>query len=106
MKIEIYTKDHCPYCSHATALLEQYGVEFAEYDVTHDAVRISEMVDRSLGQWMVPQIFFDGVSVGGCDDLRILHHRNLLQTIFEQDSVFEIPLAVTGERDHQLKNFR
>ncbi len=103
MKIEMYTKDHCPYCSHARALLQQYGVDFVEYDVTHDAARISEMVDRSLGQWMVPQIFFDGVPMGGCDDLRILHHRGLLQGMFDQDNALEIPLAADGNNGLRLK---
>ena len=104
MKIEMYTKDHCPYCTHARALLRQYGVEIIEYDVTHDATRVSEMVDRSLGQWTVPQIFFDNVPMGGCDDLRILHHRNLLQQMIEQNSAIEIPLAAVNDPDLGLKN--
>ena len=103
MKIEIYTKEHCPYCSHARALLQQYGVDFIEYDVTHDAIKISEMVDRSMGQWTVPQIFFDDVPMGGCDDLRILHHRELLQAMFDQDSALEIPLAAAGAQGYPSK---
>lgn len=78
MKIEMYTKEHCPYCTHAKALLAKYGVEFLEYDVTHDSGKISEMVDRGLGQWTVPQIFFDNTPIGGCDDLRILHYQEQL----------------------------
>lgn len=78
MKVEMYTKKHCPYCTHAKALLVQYGVDLIEYDVTHDAMKVSEMVDRAVGHWTVPQIFFDDKPMGGCDELRILHHMEQL----------------------------
>jgi glutaredoxin 3 len=66
--IEIYTKDWCPYCHRAKALLTNMGVVYAEYDVTHDQVREQEMRQRSARS-SVPQIFIDGEHVGGFDDL-------------------------------------
>ncbi len=67
--IEIYTKVFCPYCSRATALLERRGLAFQEYDITMDAHRRREMIDRASGRMTVPQIFIDGRHVGGSDDL-------------------------------------
>ncbi len=87
MKIEMYTKDHCPYCDHAKALLDRYEASFTEYNVTCDAEKISEMVDRAQGRWTVPQIFIDDVPMGGCDDLFILHHTDQLAGLLSEGDV-------------------
>ena len=67
-KVEIYTKSWCPYCARAKAHLARKGVDFEEIDVTTDARREKEMVDRAA-RHTVPQIFVDGRHVGGSDDL-------------------------------------
>ena len=67
-RLEIFTKDYCPYCTRAKRLLSRKGIAFREYDVTHDAAGQQEMIERS-GRRTVPQIFIDGVHVGGSDDL-------------------------------------
>lgn len=69
--IQIYTKNGCPYCSRAKALLESKGLGFREFDVTRDEALEREMVRRS-GRRTVPQIFIDGVPIGGYDDLAAL----------------------------------
>jgi alkyl hydroperoxide reductase subunit F len=71
-QIEIYTKQWCPYCLKAKALLHSKAVEYDEIDVTADEPRQAEMVERS-GMRSVPQIFLDGESVGGYDDLARLN---------------------------------
>ncbi|MFQ5787865.1 MAG: glutaredoxin 3, partial [Thermodesulfobacteriota bacterium] len=70
--IEIYTKDWCPYCAKAKALLKSKGLSYKELDVTtaHDLQQ--EMIERS-GRRTVPQIFIDGESIGGYDDLANLN---------------------------------
>ena len=67
-RVEIYTKDYCPYCRRAKHLLETKGVRFEEYDVTNDAAGQRDMIQRS-GRRTVPQVFVDGLQVGGSDDL-------------------------------------
>ncbi len=67
-RVEIYTKDYCPYCKRAKRLLAGKGIEFREFDVTHDVAGQEEMIERS-GRRTVPQIFIDGVHLGGSDDL-------------------------------------
>ncbi len=69
--IEIYTKNWCPYCHAAKALLNDEGWAFEEIDVTDDGEREQEMVVRSERR-TVPQIFIGDVHVGGFDDLRAL----------------------------------
>ena len=67
-RVEIYTKDYCPYSKRAKQLLSGKGIKFEEFDVTHDVAGQQEMIERS-GRRTVPQIFIDGVHIGGSDDL-------------------------------------
>jgi glutaredoxin 3 len=71
-RIEIYTSAFCGYCARAKRLLADKGVAFEEIDVTMDARRRAEMVERAGGKRTVPQIFIDGGHVGGSDDLHAL----------------------------------
>ena len=71
-RVEIYTRIFCGYCSRAKRLLESKGVDFAEYDITMDAPKRAEMLQRAHGRTTVPQIFIDDRHVGGSDDLYAL----------------------------------
>lgn len=68
----VYSGPHCPYCVRAKALLKKKGVSFEEVDVKADAARFEEMLAKSNGKRTIPQIFINGVHVGGCDDLHAL----------------------------------
>ena len=70
--VEVYSKDWCPYCTRAKSLLQRKGVSFQEIDVTTDRRLEREMIRRAGGRRTVPQIFIDGVHVGGSDDLHAL----------------------------------
>jgi glutaredoxin 3 len=71
-RVEIYTKDWCGFCVRAKRLLSEKGVEFEDYDITLGGPHRVEMIERSGGRTTVPQIFIDGVHVGGSDDLAAL----------------------------------
>jgi glutaredoxin 3 len=68
-EVLIYTKDWCSYCQAAKALLTQLGYAYHEIDVTHDRERYQEMLALADGRTTVPQIFFDGASIGGYTEL-------------------------------------
>ncbi len=68
-KVEIYTKDWCPYCVRAKRLLAESGAEMVEYAVDMGGEKKSEMIQRAGGRTTVPQIFIGGTHIGGCDDL-------------------------------------
>ncbi|QJC27878.1 glutaredoxin 3 [Anaplasma platys] len=76
--ILIYTKIPCPYCTKAKALFNKKSVPFREIDVTNDPDAHREMVERSSRK-TVPQIFIDGKSIGGCDDLYALYESGELE---------------------------
>lgn len=68
-KVEIYTKDWCPYCVRAKRLLAESGADIVDYPVDRGGEKKGEMIQRAGGRTTVPQIFIDGRHIGGCDDL-------------------------------------
>lgn len=66
--VEIYTKSYCGYCQRAKKLLKRKGLSFYEYEITNDNIMRDEMIARS-GRTTVPQVFIDGIHVGGGVDL-------------------------------------
>jgi glutaredoxin 3 len=71
-KIEIYSTDYCPYCIRAKQLLDIKDLDYTEIDVTGDDAARLALVERAGGRRTVPQIFINGESIGGYDDLRAL----------------------------------
>jgi glutaredoxin 3 len=71
-RIEIYTTMFCGYCARAKHLLKSKGAAYEEIEVDMDADARDRMVERAGGRRTVPQIFIDGVHVGGCDELHAL----------------------------------
>jgi glutaredoxin 3 len=80
-KIEIYTTPFCGYCARAKALLTRKGLAFEEYDAPHGSAARREAIERSGGRTTVPQIFIDGQSVGGSDDLAALEREGRLDVL-------------------------
>jgi glutaredoxin 3 len=79
--IIIYTKDYCPYCTKAKALLTRKKQNFREIDITHDEALQKEMIEKSGGRKTVPQIFIGSTHVGGCDDLYALDAAGKLDSL-------------------------
>lgn len=77
-KVEIYTSPFCGYCARAKRLLDAKNVEYVEYDVLADSSLRDQMLERSDGRQTVPQIFIDGVGIGGSDDLHQLDREGRL----------------------------
>ncbi|MCU4925575.1 glutaredoxin 3 [Halobacteria archaeon AArc-dxtr1] len=71
-RVEIYTKEDCPYCEKAKDFFDAKGVEYEEYNVTGDDERFSEMVERTDGRKTAPEVFIDDELVGGWDDTSAL----------------------------------
>ena len=70
--VEIYTTPMCPYCVRAKRLLSSKGVDFVEIDLWQFPARRDEMITRARGRRTVPQVFVDGESLGGSDELQAL----------------------------------
>jgi glutaredoxin 3 len=81
-EILVYSKEICPYCVRAKALLSRKGAAFKEIKITDDATK-EEMIKKSGGRMTVPQIFIGDLHVGGCDDLYALEASGKLDELLK-----------------------
>lgn len=70
-RVEIFIDPYCPYCVRAKRLLDERAITYEETDVTADPALRADIMARS-GRRTVPQIFINGRSIGGYDDLAAL----------------------------------
>ena len=76
--IEIYTRPGCGYCSAAKSLLNRKKAAFTEYDNGKDSSVRQQMYERAGAGVTFPQIYIDGVHIGGCDELYALDREGKL----------------------------
>lgn len=86
MTAEVFTRNPCPYCVSAKKLLEARGVEYTEIPVSETTreTLIERVVSATISEEhpqgnipkSVPQIFLDGVYIGGYDNL-VAHYKAL-----------------------------
>ncbi len=85
-EVIIYTTPSCPYCQRAKALLRHKELGYREIDVSEDVNLRQQMVDRSGGRQTVPQIFINGIHIGGFDDLYKLEKEGALDAMMVEQS--------------------
>ena len=69
MRAIVWSKDNCPYCVQAKALLNQKNIEFEERKIG-DGWTKEQLLEAVPNARTVPQIFLDGQLVGGFTELR------------------------------------
>jgi glutaredoxin len=69
MKAVVWSKDHCPYCDQAKALLKQRGIEFEERKIG-DRYTKEDLLQAVPSARTVPQIFLDDKLIGGFTELK------------------------------------
>ena len=84
-KVVIYTTTSCPYCTRAKAFLRSKNVDFEEIDVSRDE-RLQEEIKHLSGRRTVPQIFINGKSVGGFDNIKQMDATGDLDRLLEISS--------------------
>lgn len=68
--VTIYSTPTCPYCKMAKTYLGEKGITFGDIDVSTDATKAEEMIQKS-GQLGVPVIDIGGQIIVGFDRPRI-----------------------------------
>ena len=68
-KAIIWSKNHCPFCDQAKALLTQRGIVFEEKTVGEGYSR-EDLLEAVPTARTVPQIFLDEEYVGGFTELK------------------------------------
>jgi glutaredoxin len=69
MKATVWSKDACPFCVQAKALLESRGIEFEERNVSNDWTK-EQLLEAVPTARTLPQIFLDDNYIGGFTELR------------------------------------
>lgn len=69
MQAVVWSKDACPFCVQAKALLESRGIEFEERNVSKDWTR-EQLLEAVPNARTLPQIFLDNDLIGGFTELR------------------------------------
>jgi glutaredoxin len=68
-KAIVWSKENCPYCQQAKALLESKGIEFEERNVSTDWTK-EQLLESVPTARTLPQIFLDDNYIGGFTELR------------------------------------
>ena len=69
MKAIVWSKNQCPYCDQAKALLKHNGIEFEERNVSKDWTK-EQLLEAVPTARTVPQIFLDDKLIGGFQELK------------------------------------
>jgi glutaredoxin 3 len=68
-KAIVWSKDYCPYCVQAKALLQLKGIEFEERNINQDWTR-EQLLEAVPTARTLPQIFLDEAHIGGFTELK------------------------------------
>ena len=69
MKVEIYSKDLCWYCSAAKSLFESLGINYLEHRIGRDGITRETLLEKAPAARTVPQIFINDELIGGYTEL-------------------------------------
>lgn len=81
--VVMFSGDPCVYCDRARRLLERKGVSFREIKVDA-APELRVEMERLSQRRTIPQIFINGQSVGGYDDIAALDRAGELDRLLAQ----------------------
>jgi len=65
----VWSKNQCPYCDQAKALLKMKGIEFEERNINKDYTR-EQLLEAVPTARTLPQIFLDDNYIGGFTELK------------------------------------
>tara|TARA_X000000368_G_scaffold300114_1_gene239089 strand:- start:333 stop:737 length:405 start_codon:yes stop_codon:yes gene_type:complete len=68
--VTIFTATWCGYCKGAKQLLNEKEITFFEVDVEEYNISKRKLKEIGIEDFFVPQIFVDGVPIGGFSDLK------------------------------------
>jgi glutaredoxin 3 len=66
----VWSKDSCPYCVQAKALLTQKGITYEERNIMHGIWTKEQLLEAVPTARTLPQIFLDGELIGGFTELK------------------------------------
>ncbi|KAJ2458030.1 hypothetical protein GGF42_002329 [Coemansia sp. RSA 2424] len=97
-RVMVFSKTYCPYSRSAKRLLSKYkdthGLEFVvlEADLEPDPMEVKAALGKLSGRLTFPNIFVDGQSIGGSDDLHAKHASGDLATLLQKAGLIDVGL--------------
>jgi len=76
MKAVVWSKNGCPYCVEAKALLQSKGVEIEERNLTEGKWTKQQLLVDFPSATTVPQIILDGDKIGTFQDLKQYYEKD------------------------------
>ncbi|KAF6216591.1 hypothetical protein GE061_000934 [Apolygus lucorum] len=98
-QIAIFSKTWCPWCTKVKTMLTAQGKQFQawELDLDDDGVKVQAKLHEISGQKTVPNIFVNGVHVGGYSDFSFYDTAGLLDELLAKQNLdFDYDLVVIG----------
>ncbi|KAI8144205.1 hypothetical protein BJV82DRAFT_513575 [Fennellomyces sp. T-0311] len=82
-RVVLYSKTYCPYCRRAKQILDRYCDDYfvVEVDQRQDGPQMKQALMELSGRRTFPNLFVDGQSLGGSDDLVHLERLGKLSEI-------------------------
>tara|TARA_B100001250_G_C19310665_1_gene576122 strand:- start:118 stop:537 length:420 start_codon:yes stop_codon:yes gene_type:complete len=75
--VTIFTATWCGYCKGAKMLLNQENIAYNEVDVDQYSISRLKLKKAGIKDFFVPQIFVDGIAIGGFSDLKKILGSNM-----------------------------
>jgi len=69
MKAIVWSKNQCPYCDQAKALLKHKGIDYEERNINNGYSK-EQLLEAVPTARTVPQVFLDDNYIGGFTELR------------------------------------
>ena len=69
MKVEIYTKDNCVWCTRAKNLMSDFNISYLEHDLSDEDERKEFYKEVGENVSTVPQVYINGNRIGGYKEL-------------------------------------
>jgi len=70
MTVVVWSRNECPYCDQAKALLKSKGIEFEERNIQEGTWTKEQLLEAVPNARTLPQIFLDDKLIGGFTELR------------------------------------
>lgn len=92
-RVMVFSKTYCPYSRQAKRLLNRYkddnGLTFTviEVDKEPDPAEVKEALGKISGRFTFPNVFIDGESIGGFDDLQEQHANGELVQLLKKKNL-------------------
>ena len=81
--VTVYMGPMCNFCDAAKRLLTRNNIPYNEINIALEEGKKEEMLAKSNGRKTIPQIFFNGLHIGGYEELRALEKKGELGNLIK-----------------------